>query len=98
MILPPTACTQKNGGRVPDGRKGTSDRQLDFQPPSRISFANCSTVGALNSVASGSLQPSAFSISENTRTAASECPPKSKKLSVTPIELRPRTSFQIQVS
>src|SRR5438552_9967176 len=97
-MFPPTAWTQKNGGFVPPLRTGTNERQLDCHPPSLISAESCSIVGALKRVASGRRHPRERSISENTRTAASEWPPRSKKLSFTPIALRPSIFCQTHVS
>ena len=49
------------------------------------------TVGASNSVRTASSTPSTSRTRQISRTASSECPPRSKKLSSTPTDSRPRT-------
>ena len=63
---------------------GTSDDQGGDQPSLRRTSANCPTVDARKRVANGRFLPVSLSISENTWTAANECPPKSKKSSLNP--------------
>ncbi len=50
--------------------------------------------GAWNRVARGNFFPNTFSISANSRTASKEWPPSSKKLSLMPIGLTPKTASQ----
>src|SRR4028119_863822 len=61
-------------------------------------LANCSTVGAWSKVARGKVLPNVFSIWANKLIASSDCPPNSKKLSLTPIDGMSKTSVQSCVS
>ena len=67
-------------------------------PSPLIIEAICSIVGDWKIAASGMFVPNALVISAKRRTARSECPPRSKKLSVTPIGLIPMTFSQICAS
>ena len=74
------------------GRIGTSDDQRGFQPSSLRSVARRSIVGASRSVTSGRLRPVRASIRPTIRTALNDSPPRSKKLSFTPMGAEPKTS------
>ena len=96
--MPPRPGIAKSGGRGPAGWIGTSARHRTSGPCWSSSSACRSIVGAWKRVASGSVTPNAFSIRENSLTASSECPPRSKKLSPTPTAPIPSTSAQIFAS
>ena len=83
--------------RVPLFLGGTSGELARCDCCRRIR-AICSTVGPLRMVASAMFSPNSSCNRAISRTASSECPPRSKKLSVTPTGRRPSTCSQIPTS
>jgi hypothetical protein len=89
----------RNKGRFPPlGRIATTGDHCGVSLSVSSRSANWAMVGARNSEANGSLRPDCFSRAANRRTASSECPPTSKKLSWMPTRSRPSTVAQIVAS
>ena len=89
-----------DSGRAPVRTTGTTGGSTG-NPAPRISStrpASSATVGPSNSARSGTSTPNTCRTRETTRVASSECPPSSKKLSVTPTRSSRSTSAQISAS
>src|SRR5271170_7826267 len=89
---------RKKGGFDPPARSGINEDHEGFQSFFRSTSAKSAMVGACRKVASGKLFLTSFSISAVMRTAKSEWPPSSKKLSRMPIALTFKTFDQICAS
>src|SRR5215510_12996277 len=96
MLLSP--WIQKKGSLEPFVWTGTREDQGQGHFSPRRILANCAIVGERTRMAGGIDLPESLSTCVINCTPRRESPPKSKKLSFTPIGLMPRISSQILVS
>ena len=72
------------GARVPEARSAVRG-SLNPRSTRIVAAVNSPTVGAFNSTEGARMRPKVSSIAETNAAALSESPPRSKKLSLTPI-------------